>query len=105
MKYFFDTYAIIEFLKGNQKYIKYFKKGGMLTNLNLMELYFQILKNFGKHHADKVYAVFVAYVVEYDKKLMKEAMKFRLQLQKRKRDISYADAIGYLVAKKKKVRF
>lgn len=105
MGYFLDTYAIIEFLKGNKNYIKFFKKKNITTRLNLMELYYRILREFDKKAADKFYAMFLACVVDFDDNLIKEAMKFRLKMKKGGKDISYTDAIGYLVAKKNKVKF
>lgn len=105
MKYFFDTYAIIEFLKGNNNYIKYFEKGGIITKLNLMELYFYLLREFGKKEAKKIYAVFAGYAIDYDDGIMKEAMDFKLKMKEKGKDASYTDAIGYILARKKKIKF
>jgi len=105
LKYFFDTYAVIEFLKGNKNYIKYFEKGGFITKLNIMELYFYLLREFGKNEAEKIYATFASYVMEYGEDTMKEAMEFKLKMKKQKKDVSYTDAIGYVLAKKNRIKF
>ena len=34
---FWDTYAIVELIKGNPKFIKYFSKEVVTSNLNLKE--------------------------------------------------------------------
>ena len=105
MGYFLDTYAIIEFLKSNKSYIKYFKQRNITIRLNLMELYYKSLRCFGKELADKFYSVFLAFVVDFDDDAIKEAMEFRLKMRKNGKDFSYTDAIGYIVAKKNKVKF
>lgn len=105
MKYFFDTYAIIEFLDGNKKCFKAFKKGMITTRLNLMELYYQAFKKWGKIVANKLYAKFLEYVVDFDDNIIKEAMMFRLNMKKKGKDFSYTDCIGYTLAKKKKIKF
>lgn len=105
MAYFLDTYAIIEFLKSNASYLKYFKQRNITTRLNLMELYYKSLRDFGKILADKFYSKFLVFVVEFDDDVIKEAMEFRLKMRKIGKGLSYTDAIGYIVAKKNKVKF
>ncbi len=105
MGYFVDTYAIIEFLGGNKKFIKYFKGKPITTILNLMELYYKILKDFGRKQAEIEFNRFSNYVVELDNATIKEAMKFRLKYRKKNKDFSYADSVGYIAAKKNKVKF
>jgi len=103
--YFLDTYAIIEFLKSNKAYEKYFKQRNITTRLDLMELYYKSLRDFGKKLADKFYSMFLVFVVDFDDETIKEAMEFRLEMHKKGKGLSYTDAIGYIVAKKNKVEF
>jgi len=103
--YFVDTYSIIEFLKGNKKFIKYFKGNPIATILNLMELYYIVLRDFGKKQADKEFSRFLNCSVDFNNEDVKEAMQFRLKFRKKGKDFSYADAVGYTVAKKNKVKF
>ena len=49
--YFFDTYAFFEILNGNQNYSKYLKVVGATTKLNLMELHYGLLREYGKEFA------------------------------------------------------
>ena len=105
MVYFLDTYAIIEFLKSNKSYVKYFKQRNITIRLNLMELYYKSLRDFGKELADKFYSMFLTFVVDFNDDAIKEAMEFRLKMRKDGKDFSYTDAIGYIVAKKNKVKF
>ncbi len=105
MVYFLDTYAIIEFLKANKNYVKYFKQKNITTRLHLMELYYRSLREFGKNSADKFYAMFLVFVIDIDDETIKEAMKFRLEMHKKGKNLSYTDAIGYIVARKNKAKF
>ncbi len=105
MTYFFDSYAIIEYLNGNPRYKAYFGKKGVTSRLNLMEIYFQVLKAEGEEKADEVHSAFSVHCEDYDESLMKEAMRFRLQMMLKGKDISYADAIGYQMALKKGFKF
>lgn len=70
-----------------------------------MELYYKSLKDFGKESGDRFYSMFVTFVVDFDDETIKEAMEFRLEMRKNGIDLSYTDAIGYIVAKKNKVKF
>lgn len=105
MDYFLDTYSIIEFLRGSKKFIKYFKGSPITTILNLIELYYIILRDFGKIQADREFNRFLNYVVDFDNDNVKEAMQFRLKFRKKGKDFSYTDSIGYIVAEKNKVKF
>lgn len=105
MNYFFDTYALIEFLEGNENYHKAFREGLITTRLNLMELYYQALKKWGKSDANKIYVKFLEHIVDFNDEIIKEAMEFRFEMRKGGKDFSYVDAIGYIVSKKNKVKF
>ncbi len=105
MPHFLDTYAIIEFVNGNKKYAKYFKHNNITTKLCLMELYYKYLRDVGKQWAEKIYTKFLVFVVDFDDETIKEAMEFRLEMRREGKDISYTDAIGYIVAKKNRIKF
>ena len=103
-EYFYDSYAIIEFLKGNKKYQKYFKDPlGITTKLNLMEVYYSLLHN--EDYANEIYSSFLTVVIEPSDIQIKEAMKKRKELKDQGLNISYADAIGYVISLDKKIRF
>ena len=105
MPYFLDTYAIIEFVNGNKKYAKYFKHNNITTKLCLMELYYKYLRDFGKKWAENIFTKFLVFVVDFDDETIKEAMEFRLKMRKKSKKLSYTDAIGYIVAKKNRIKF
>ncbi|MDO8509176.1 MAG: PIN domain-containing protein [Nanoarchaeota archaeon] len=98
MNYFFDTYAIIEILKGNKSYQKYAELTFITTTLNLSEFYFYLLSNLNEKKADEVLDKFNFSFLEIDKEVAKEAAKFRKINYKRK--LSYVDCVGYILSKK-----
>jgi uncharacterized protein len=102
--FFFDTYAFYEIIKGNQAYKKY-KEGISLitTKLNLMELHYGLLKAGGKEIADLYYDKFLEFCIEIDDDVFKEANEFKLKNYRR--ELSYVDCIGYVLARKFNVRF
>ena len=85
--------------------MEYFKGKTIFTRLNLMEFYYYVLKEFGKSQADLEYSRLATHTIDFDDDTLKEAMQFRLEMRKNGKDLSYVDAIGYIVAKKSKVEF
>ena len=105
MKYFFDTYALFEIFFGNQNYLKYLDSEVVTTRLNLMEIYFHLLRDYGEATAEKYYDETIGYSIEFTDKDIKEAMKFRLKMKKKKKALSYVDALGYTIANRMKIGF
>ena len=104
IKYFYDTYAIIEYIKGNSKYKKYFREPiGITTKLNLMELYYALIDD--RDLAEDVFDSFSTVAVEIDDQQIKSAMVLRKRMKAKGLNISYADAIGYSLALEKGIRF
>ena len=101
--YFFDAYAIIEILEENPAYEKYKDKKTTITIFNLVEIYWSCLDNFNEQELNKIYSAYKEAVVEIDDETLKEAIKFRKELKKK--DLSYADAIGYIYAKRHNMKF
>lgn len=102
--YFFDTYALYEIIGGNPNYQRFTSKVGIITTkLNLMEFYYGLLKEHNRQEADRYYNLFVEYAVDIDDETIKQAMVFKL-LNKNKK-LSYVDCLGYILAKKRGVKF
>ncbi len=101
--YFFDSYAVIELVKGNPNYAKYTQELVIITVFNLVELYWSFLNDFGEEQADVLYKQFRECVIDIDDDIIQEAIRFRKQ--NKKLDLSYADCIGYTTACKKGLRF
>lgn len=101
-RFFLDTYAMIEYLRGNRNYLKFISpESDPVTSLmNLVELYFLILREHYEETADKAYLAFRQFetpIVEDD---IRSGMKLRLSAQARRLDLSYADAIGYAISER-----
>lgn len=103
-KYFWDTYAIAEFISGNPKFAKFSQEPVAITIFNLAEIFWIALREYGEEKAEEIYNNYKQCVVEIDDEVIKEAIKFRKKVYKTKK-ISYADAIGYVYALKHKMKF
>ena len=103
-KFFYDTFAIIELFRGNSKYSKYFSEDEGITAFhNAAEVYYIMLREEDEERA-KIALDFIRKITIFpDFDLIEEAMKFRLKNRKYK--FSYADCLGYILAKGKKLIF
>ena len=96
-KFFFDTYALVEIAKGNPNYEIYKDATVITTTLNLMELHYVFLRTIGEEEADSRYDEHLPFVVHFGDMTIKNATRLRFAL--RKRNVSYIDCIGYIIAK------
>ena len=101
--YFFDTYAVIEIIEGNPRHAPYQDCAASLTIFNLAEIYWVALNRLGKAQADEIYEEYRPAVADVDDATLKEAIQFRKT--HKKRDLSYADCIGYIYAKRHGMKF
>lgn len=101
--YLLDTYALVEISKGNGDYARYMDYKLITTKLNLMELYYALLRDFDVEKADKFYDFFLKFVVEIEDRIIKDAMIFRLA--NKKKNLSYIDCLGYIVAVSNGIKF
>jgi uncharacterized protein len=96
-KYFWDSYAIAEFLDGNPNYSRFVNEPVTLTVFNLAEIYWISLNEYGEEKAEEIYEKYKVCVGRISDEILKQAIKFRKEVYK-KRKISYSDAIGYTYA-------
>ncbi len=101
--YFFDTYAIIELMNGNPNFIKYAKSFHVLTQLNIFELYYNIVRDAGEEKANIYLKKYFEYIVPYGPTVIRDAAKFRLQYKKQ--NMSMTDCIGYILALRLEIKF
>ena len=102
--FFADSYALIDYVKGNKSYLKYFQEHNIVTTrLQLMELYYSTLLDMNGEMASTYYDAFLDNCVVYEDDTIKRAMKFRHENRKKK--LSYVDAIGYQIASEQKIKF
>ncbi len=101
--YFFDTYAIIDILKGNSAYDEYKNAEIVLTIFNLIELHYKILNEFDEKLAREMLEKYSKFKVEINLDIIEESNKFKKIHKKRK--MSVPDVIGYIMAKKLGIKF
>ena len=103
MKYFLDTYALVEILHDNPLYQKYKEEELQTTLFNLYELYFSLLKTYNTEIAKVMFYKFFESCIEINEEHIFAAAAFKLE--HKKTNISYVDALGYAIAKKEGMRF
>jgi predicted nucleic acid-binding protein len=105
-KFFYDSYAVIAYLSDNSNYRDYFEgNDGVLTKLNLIEITYRTIELHGEEAAAEVVKLFAKYTVDFGPTDIVESMKLRSKLKKDGRNISSADAVGYYLALKNKLKF
>ena len=99
--YFFDTYALIEIIKGNFNFKKYIDCLIITTIFNIAELNYNLKKEMNVNLADQYTKDYFDFVVEVNLEDIKKAM----DLKKQHKYMSIPDCIGFMVAKKHQVKF
>ena len=94
--HFFDTYAIIETIKANENYLPYISSTPVLTQLNLFELYYTLLREFNSEIASTFLLKYSPFAIDFDNKTIEEAAQFRLKYKKN--HLSMTDCVGYISA-------
>lgn len=103
MKYFFDSYAIIEIIRENENYLR-FKDEQIITSiLHLGEVYYHLLKDKDERTADSWHSLLIKSAILVDSDIVVKAMKFRFENKIKK--FSFVDCVGYILAKEKDLRF
>jgi len=108
MEYFLDTYALIEIAKSNPVFTRLAESKFFTLKLNLLELYYYFLQNGKPREGGEAFLVFSQYCGNVSDDVLKKAAKFRFEFiskHKRKQRISFIDAIGYVYAKEKGLKF
>ena len=103
-RFFYDSYSVLAYLSDSPGYSPYFEENtGVLTRLNLMEVHSAILKEHGVWAAHQVLEAYSAYEIAFSLADVEAAMKLRHELHDL--GLSYADALGYYISKKERLRF
>ncbi|MBS3132753.1 PIN domain-containing protein [Candidatus Woesearchaeota archaeon] len=96
IRYFFDTYALIEIRKGNNAYSKYLDEAFFITLLNLFEFHQYLLRVGDENDADLEVKALSLQTIEFGIETVKKASKFRSK--HRNKGLSMTDCIGYVHA-------
>ena len=103
MNYFFDSYAILEIIKGNKNYSKFQDETIVSTVLNISEIYYALLLKFGEENSINLINKINFKIIEIPKEIAIEASIFRYK--NKKLDLSYIDCIGYILSLKNNIKF
>ncbi|MBS3102090.1 PIN domain-containing protein [Candidatus Woesearchaeota archaeon] len=104
ISFFFDTYAFYEIIVGNPNYKAYTKNARIITTqLNLMELYYQLILAYDKKTALELFKRYEELIAPISNGAIIEAMDFRKQHYKKR--LSYVDCVGYIMAKNAGIPF
>src|SRR6266487_3332407 len=102
MRHFLDTYALVEILNGNPAY-EGVLEGGETSLYNLYELHVQVARLRGEATADGVFRDLRAIATEVEDNDVLAASNFKRAHSKTR--YSYADALGYAMARERGVPF
>ena len=99
--FFFDTYAIIEIIRGNQNY-KIYENSTVITSIfNLAELDYNLRKELTSEKVDKIISIYKDYTILVTIGDLKSASIFKSKNQK----MSLPDTIGYSISKRLNIKF
>ena len=101
--YFFDTYAIIEIVKGNPKFMKYVGSQIIITEFILAELCLSLIRELGIQKSFYYVDKYSQFVVPVNKEIIKRAMMYRFENSKK--NVSMTDCIGYFLSKDLGMKF
>lgn len=101
--YFFDTYAIIELIKGNPNYESVEDHLIMTSVMNLAEVYYALLLAHGKEITDSILENLNIEFLEITSKISIESAFFRYK--NKKNNFSYIDCVGYITALRNNLLF
>ncbi len=105
-RYFYDSYAVLAFTSGRPAYKEYFEEqDGVLTKLNLLEVFYRSLEKYGFKVASDILESFSKYLIDFESDDIAGSMRLRLELKRKGHDLSYADALGYFLSRKMGIKF
>ena len=106
-RYYADTYALLEILKGNPAYERYAGEELVTSEFNMLELAYALTRDYGEEKAVKILRVVRAFVTiaQPRDEDYARASRLRLELRKQGRNLSLIDALGYVLAKRLNIRF
>ncbi len=101
--YFFDSYALIEIVRGNPTYREYEHASCLTTKMNLLEVVYAFLREGKIEAASTIVREFQNKVIEPDALTIIEIAAWKLQ--EKPKTFSFVDCLGYVLAKKMGIPF
>jgi uncharacterized protein len=94
--YFFDSYAIIEIIRGNENYNFACDLSIITSPMNLAEVYYALLLLYNKETVDNILKRFNFAFIEITPEIAKSSAILRHK--NKKLNLSYIDCVGYTLA-------
>ncbi len=106
-RYYADTYALVEILRGSPAYERYASEELVTSEFNLLELAYALTRDYGKEKTVEIMKMVRAFiiVIKPADEDYAEASVLRMELKKQGRNLSLIDALGYILAKRLRVPF
>jgi len=106
-RYYADTYALVEILRGSSAYERYAGEELVTSEFNLLELAYALTRDYGREKAVEVLKIVRAFVtiVQTTDEDYAEASALRIELKKQDKNLSLIDALGYVLAKRLRILF
>jgi len=101
-KFLFDTYAIIEILRGKSSYDIYKDEEVVINNFIFAELCYNLYRE-KEPLAEEFISKYSKFIASVKPEWIEEAMKFRLEWKDRK--VSITDCVSYIMAKRLGIKF
>jgi predicted nucleic acid-binding protein len=97
--YLADSYALVAFLEGNDRYSKIFRRKAVATTaLNILEVCATLLRRVDGAEAREVSSGLMPLSIPVPTEVALSAAEFRHRMRSLKKDCSYIDAWGYATA-------
>ena len=91
--FFADTFALFEIAKGNAAYIPYIEKRVVTSKMNLLELYYALLRTSTTECAERFFNTYVKRSVDITNSSIKMAALYRYF--HKSESLSYIDCLGW----------
>ncbi len=99
----FDTYALLEIIRGNKNYEKYIQAEPIINDFVLAELCYKLIKESGYEKASSYADKYALFSIRPRPEVIKKAMLFKAK--NIKKNFSATDAISYAMALEFGVKF
>jgi len=103
-RYYFDMYALVELLR-RKDFVRYSAKGLVTSRWNLAELLVFDLREHDGTVGRRHFARFLGRCQDPADEDLFQAAVFRESQRRRRRHLSYVDALGYVLARRLSLRF
>ena len=100
---FFDSYAILEIIKGNPNYLRFGEQTIITNTLILSEVFYSLLKEVNAKAAEEVINKLNIDFLNIAEDIAIDSAILRYKNKRKK--LSYADCIGYITALRNNMRF